>query len=378
MSAPVTPSGSPRVLHVSQPTSEGVPRVVVDLVRQQVGQGWQVVVACPAQGTLAEEAAAAGAHVLTWAATRSPGPAVVGESARLASLVRRVRPSVVHLHSAKAGLAGRLAVRGRLPTVYQPHAWSFLAVRGRLRALTERWERIALRWTDVVVCVSRAELDQGTEVGLRLDGRAVVVPNGVDVQRFVPGDRHEARRQLGLGDGPLAVCVGRLSRQKGQDVLLEAWRRVVEAVPGARLALVGDGPDQESLAAAAHPSVSFVGLADPVPWYVASDVVVLPSRWEGMALVPLEASACGRSVVVTDVAGAREAVLSASNTAVVPPEEPVALAAALVGRLRDRAAADREGEKARRHVLQHHDVRVTTSRLFEAYRRAMASGGRGT
>ncbi|WP_448638883.1 glycosyltransferase [Geodermatophilus sp. URMC 63] len=367
----------PRVLHVSQPTTEGVARCVVDLVRHQAAQSWDVAVACPPEGDLPAQAAAAGAEVLLWAASRAPGPTVPSEALRLRRLAREAEPDLVHLHSAKAGLAGRLALRGRVPTVYQPHAWSFLAVEGPVRLASLQWERRALGWTDRVVCVSRAECEAGLRAGLRLEDRTVVVPNGVDTERFTPGDREAARTRLGVGAGPLAVCVGRLSRQKGQDVLLEAWPAVREAVPGVTLALVGDGPDREELAARAPEGVLFVGRADPLDWYVAADVVVLPSRWEGMALVPLEAAACGRSVVVTDVAGAREAVPDEAGSAIVPPEDVTALATALVPRLGNREAADREGRQARRHVLRHHDVRRSTDSVLGVYRDVLSARARG-
>ena len=367
-------SRRPRVLHVSQPTTEGVARCVLDLVRHQIAANWDVVVTCPREGDLPVEAAAAGAEVVPWEATRNPGPAVVPETTRLAGVARRAAPDVVHLHSAKAGLAGRLALRGRLPTVYQPHAWSFLAVRGPLRTATLQWERRALRWTDRVVCVSQAECEDGLRAGLRLEGRTVVVPNGVDVDRFSPGDRSAVRARLGVGSGPLAVCVGRLSRQKGQDVLLDAWSSVREAVPDADLVLVGDGPDRAELVDRAPEGVRFVGRADPRNWYLAADVVVLPSRWEGMALVLLEAAASGRSLVATDVAGAREVVAPGARSAVVPPGDAAALAAAVVPRLQDRRAADEEGERVRRHVLEHNDVRRTAGRVLDVYRQVLGAG----
>lgn len=76
-------------------------------------------------------------------------------------------------------------------------------------------------------------------------------------------------------------------RQKGQDVLLEAWDAVLRRVPEARLVLVGDGPDSARLRAGAPRDVLFAGATDDaVPWYQAADLVVLPSRWEGMALAP--------------------------------------------------------------------------------------------
>jgi glycosyltransferase involved in cell wall biosynthesis len=219
-----------------------------------------------------------------------------------------------------------------------------------------------------VVCVSEAERARGESK--RIATRYRVVLNGVDVRSFkvaTASDRVEARQLLGYGDEPLAVCVGRLSRQKGQDILLDGWDAVLAAVPTARLALVGEGPEADRLAARGATAVDLVGYSDDVQaWLAAADVVVVPSRWEGMALVPLEALARGRSVVATDVAGIRESV-PAGCGAVVPVEDPVRLGAALAGRLADRALSDAEGQTGRRHVEAYHDSAVTNERLRSVY-----------
>ncbi|KDN82514.1 glycosyl transferase family 1 [Kitasatospora cheerisanensis KCTC 2395] len=231
------------ILHVSQPVDGGVARVVADLVRGQRASGCRVLVACPPGGRLAREAAAAGARVLDWPAERSPGPGTLREAWRLRRILRRTAPDVLHLHSAKAGLAGRLAARGDLPTVFQPHAWSFAAVEGALADASLRWERFATRWARTVLCVSEQERADGVAGGLVAHWR--VVPNGVDLEHWAPVDRasrRSARMTLGLEQSaPLAVCVARLCRQKGQDVLLDAWAAVQERLPAARLVLVGGG-----------------------------------------------------------------------------------------------------------------------------------------
>ncbi|MFR9800102.1 glycosyltransferase [Streptomyces sp. MS06] len=366
----------PRVLHLTQPVDGGVARVVTDLVRAQLAAGMQVAVACP-DGALAGGLRALGADVRGWRAERSPGPALVAEVRRLTRVVEDVRPDVVHAHSAKAGLAGRLAVRGRIPTVFQPHAWSFEAVGGAVAALTTRWERLGARWAHRTVCVSEAERVRGVRAGIA--GRWTVIPNGVDPERFHPGGAGTVRAAL-LPDAdpadPLVVCVGRLCRQKGQDVLLAAWDEVVRRVPRARLALVGDGPDGERLRSAAPPSVRFAGaVTDAAPWYRAADLVVLPSRWEGMALAPLEAMACGRPVVLTDVDGARESLPPAlARTAdrpprcLVPPGDPAALADAVAPLLLDPPRREWLGHQGRRHVLSTHDVRHTARAVADLYR----------
>jgi glycosyltransferase involved in cell wall biosynthesis len=337
------------VLHVAQPVDAGVAVCVRDLAVDQRAHGLDARVACPPAGPLPEWLDAAGVPRAAWPATRSPGPWVPAETVRLARLVRGF--DLVHLHSSKAGLAGRLAIRGRRATVFQPHAWSFDAVTGPVRTATLAWERRAARWTHVVVCVSAAERDAGVAAGIA-PPRWAVVPNGADLGRWTPEPKGPARKHLGLPvDRHVIICVGRLSRQKGQDVLLAAAREV-----DADVVLVGDGPDRAALEAAAPANVRFAGRSDDVAaWYAAADAVAVPSRWEGMPLVVLEALACGRPVVGSDVSGMREA-----GAVVVPPEDPAALAAAL----RECLAHPSDTHTLRENVR---DLRETTAAIRGLY-----------
>ncbi|HVF76126.1 MAG TPA: glycosyltransferase [Acidimicrobiales bacterium] len=347
----------PRVLHVAQSADYGLARFLFDLVGDQVERGWTVGFAGPADAPLPE-----GADRIAWAASREPHRDVPAESRRLAGIVEAFQPDVVHLHSSKAGLVGRLVLRGRRPTIFQPHAWSFLAVGGATRAAAVMWERAAIRWTEVVVCCSQAEYRQGEEHGIR--GRYRVVPNAVDLQRFAVVDRREARERLGLGEGPLVACIGRLSHQKGQDVLLDAWPAVRAAVSTARLVLVGDGPDREALAARAGEGVELVGRQPSVEhWLAAADVVAQPSRYEGLAITVLEAMAAGRSIVATDVEGMAEAI--GGGGAIVRPGDVGALGEALVHRLRDPDLAAAEGRAGRERAAHSHDLRTWGDRMAE-------------
>ncbi|MDT0486922.1 glycosyltransferase [Streptomyces doebereineriae] len=364
------PDPRPRVLHLTQPVDGGVARVVTDLARAQLAAGLHVTVACP-DGPLAPAVRGLGADVRHWHATRSPGPALVREVRRLGQVLDDVRPDLVHAHSAKAGLVGRLAVRGRIPTVFQPHAWSFEAVGGITAALALRWERWGARWASQVVCVSAAERATGVRAGI--GGRWTVVPNGIRPERFHPAPVDTVRSDVLPGvdpAAPLVVCVGRLCRQKGQDVLLDAWDSVSLCVPDARLVLVGDGPDQERLRSRAPRSVLFAGaVTDTAPWYQAADLVVLPSLWEGMALAPLEAMSCGRPVVLTDVDGARESLPPALvPRCLVPPGDPTRLAEAVNALLLDPLLREALGHQGRRHVLSTHDVRLTAEAVAAVYR----------
>jgi glycosyltransferase involved in cell wall biosynthesis len=365
----------PRVLHVSQPVDGGVPAVVSSLVRDQCDRRYEVHVACPPGAGLAQQVSAMGqSHLHPWPATRSPGLSVVGEVIRLKHIVETTDPDLVVLHSAKAGLAGRLAVRGRRPTIFAPHAWSFQAARGTLARISTAWEIHASRWTDVMVCVSEDERTRGVSAGIGCSMR--VVPNGVDVEQLTPRPAAPARTRLGLPERPIVVCVGRLTEQKGQDLLLAAWPSVVAAVPDAQLVLVGDGPQRATLASQAPEGVTFAGAREDVDDFLAAaDVVVLPSRWEAGPLIPLEAMAMGRPVVAFAVEGVRAAL---GQTGVVLEAGDVpGLAKAITDLLRSPDAARAAGRAARDRALtvadRRHSLdawnRVLMSVLDNSYRK---------
>jgi glycosyltransferase involved in cell wall biosynthesis len=367
---------SRRILHVCESTAGGVGVFIAALARHQLARGEEVAVAVPAQGPVPDELERAGARHFPFDVIPQPGPVVAREIWWLRRIVRELDPDVVHLHSSKAGLVGRLLLRRRRPTVMQPHAWSFVAKTGPVARATLMWERVAARWADVILCVSEDERRIGREAGVRADYR--VLPNGVDLEAFPPpepGAREAARARLGIGGEPLAICLGRLHRQKNQGALLDVWPGVREAVPDARLALLGDGPDRGALAARAVAGVDLIGLTDEVPaWLAATTLVAQPSRWEGMSLSVLEAMACARSVVVTDVPGMRE-VVDGGVGAVVPPDDPDALAAALVERLRDPRRADAEGRAGRTRVEERHDRRKQLEAIDAMYDEVAARHG---
>nr|WP_239520329.1 glycosyltransferase family 4 protein [Blastococcus saxobsidens] len=189
---------------------------------------------------------------------------------------------------------------------------------------------------------------------------------GVDVDRFTPDvDGTAVRRRWGLGDAPVVVCVSRLVARKGQDVLVAAWPRVLARHPGARLLLVGGGPDEAALrravgAAGLQDSVVLTGPvgSDELPQhYAAGDVFAMPCRTrrggldvEGLGMVFLEAAACGRPVVAGTSGGAPEAVADGVTGHVVDPRSPEAVAGALAGLLDDPARARAMGTAGRAWV----------------------------
>ncbi|MCK0113414.1 glycosyltransferase family 4 protein [Ornithinimicrobium sp. F0845] len=327
MSERATPGG-PRVLHVTHLTTGRVAELVRHYAEEQVASGLEVAVASPATGSLSLDVQSAGARSLHWHATRRPEPSAA-EARELRRIATRWEPDIVHLHTAKAGVAGRGVVPRNRPTVFQPHVWSFDGVSGADYRRAARRDRLAAKAADVVVCASQSEKARGVGAGV-LGTPITIIPHLVDLRRFYPKERTQARIELGLPLAvPMAVCVGPLTQQKGQDLLLACWPRVRDAIPEARLVLVGEGPAEHRLRAVATPGVRFVRSTDQVQdWYAAADVVVVPSRWEATAWVPLEAEATGRPVVTANVGGVVESLSPAST--IVNPGDVRGMAAAIV------------------------------------------------
>jgi glycosyltransferase involved in cell wall biosynthesis len=298
------------------------------LVVDQITRGWTVGVATQ-PNLLSRIAEDHGANYFPWTAQRRPGLSVPEETLRLSRVVSSFAPDVLHLHASKAGLCGRLAVRGRRATLYQPHGWSFYAADGPLKHAALKWERFATRWSANTICVSEDERLSGEAAGIR--ARWSVIPNGVDTGRWRPpssDERAQARRDLGVAqDAPLAVTVARLHRAKGVDVLLQAWSELRVRVPSARLIVVGVGPEMAKLTRARPGGVTLAGAADPRRCLSAADVFVAPSRWEaGASLAVMEAMAQGLPVVATQVDG-MAAILERRYLA--PVNDPRALASML-------------------------------------------------
>ncbi len=204
--------------------------------------------------------------------------------------------------------------------------------RKRSQARVIAW---ALRRSAKVFAVSEALKSDIVALGIEPD-HVVVIPNGIEVERFVRLTPEAARARVGLPlDGRVIVCVSRLSHEKGVDVLIEAMRHV--KTENARLVLVGDGPAEAALRAQAIAGgvgdrIVFAGARphDEVPtWIAAGDVAALSSRKEGYPNALVEYLACGRPAVATRVGGVPEILTSRDFGTIVPPEDPYAFAFAL-------------------------------------------------
>ncbi|MGA2237733.1 MAG: glycosyltransferase family 4 protein [Candidatus Bathyarchaeia archaeon] len=216
--------------------------------------------------------------------------------------------------------------------------------------------------------------------------RVVVIPNGVDTQRFnpdIPGD--EIRHRLGVDRGKIVLFVGALTqwhRYKGLDVLIQAMALMRDQVPEARLLIVGAGQLETEYRqlVSRHGLASCVIFAGNVPddelpkYYACSDMLALPSkdRSEGFGLTILEANATGRPAIGTTVGGIPSVIRDGYNGLLAPPNDPTALAEAIKKALSDDDLLKRMGRNGRLFAEQH-DWSIVAEQTENVYKRALAA-----
>lgn len=377
----------------------GGERDLVDLIRGFPRAAVEAHVALPAEGPLADALRAEGAtvhlidmqedlrRVSRWDLATSPLLAArfaanAGASAlRLARLARRVAPDVVHSNSMKAHvLAVPAAMYIRRPLVW--HVRDILEPGWLRRAFT------ALGGTSAsaILCISQAVAS--SMLGTRAEPKLRVVYNGVRPTTPTDDAVDSARRQLGAGADDIVVgIVGQIAHWKGQDVLISAAEILSRDLPEARFAVVGDClfPENESEYAdglrhqaarlGIEDRVVFAGQIEPIePVMAALDVLVHASRLpEPFGRVVVEAMSLGTPVITTDIGAGPELVPEGAG-AIVPPDDPPALAAAVRRIAPDRASAGSHAAAAR-DAAAGFDIGSTAASTLEVYRSIGVTSG---
>jgi glycosyltransferase involved in cell wall biosynthesis len=288
---------------------------------------------------------------------------------QLVRIVRRFRPDVVHTHTAKAGMLGRLAARvalGRRPVVVHTyHGHVLEGYFGRLQTGVYRTvERLLGKLSDCLVGVSDATVDDLARLRIAPRSKFRVVPLGLELERFKapPPDARAAFREA-VGAGPdevLVTYVGRLVQIKRVDRMLEALALARSAGAPVRLALVGDGVLRAALEARAaelgvETAVVFTGYRrDLVEIVAGTDIALLTSDNEGTPVWLIEAAAGGCPVVATDVGGVAD--VAGEGRGVLCPPDPAALGAALAELAADPERREQMGRRASEHVLARYGV----------------------
>jgi glycosyltransferase involved in cell wall biosynthesis len=327
----------------------------------------------PREGPVVDEIRDAGIPVHVLALTRARDLTRFPE---FVSLLKTHRVGLVNAHGVRGGFYAALASRVMPLKVVvcernlQP--W-------RARVLPRALDRFVGRHNDFRIGVSQAIVDDMVEAGVIPRAKTQVLVGGVDPGPFVADAqrRSRARAAFGLGDNePSIVATGRLHRMKGFIDLVEAAPHIVRSIPGVRIIIAGEGEERAALEKRIHELdldrvIHLPGFLRDMPELLAAaDLFVLPSaslkgvQREGTPIAILEAQAAGLAVVTTRVSGNAEIIRDGFNGRVVPPQEPVQLASAIVEMLNSPARREM-GENGRRLVHERYSI----DRVVESYTR---------
>jgi glycosyltransferase involved in cell wall biosynthesis len=357
---------------IDRPFLGGGQAIVLALARHLDKDRFEISVCARGGGPLEEEVRKAG---LSFTPAPFGGKYSFGLTGTIAGILRREKPDIVHTHGGVAGLYGRMAARkaGIPAVVHTIHGIHYRHYRNLLlRAVYTDLERYCSKFTDAVVFVSEADMAAGRRLRLAKPGKLRLVRNGVDVSilQSEAFARRVAELRRGTGWGsPVVGTIARLHRQKGIVHLLRAAETILAGRPEGKIVVAGGGELEAPLrreAAALGLDRRFVLLgerADAREIMALFDVFVLPSLWEGLPLVLIEAAALGKPIVATDVEGSREILRDGETGRLVPPGDPAALAAAVRRLLDDPALAARLGARARETI----PGRFTIEKMISGY-----------
>jgi glycosyltransferase involved in cell wall biosynthesis len=377
------PDTRPTVLHVLEAFAGGTERHLIDLVRNL--DSFQHVIVVPAEhhgrstGPATQQAVDAGARVEIVAMSRSADWHNLAAPLFVRAIIRRLKPDLVHGHSSIGGVVARSATIGTgIPVLYTGHGLSRnpWALRAE-RALRHHYDRF--------IAVSAGEREFALQSGIADADQIVVIPNGIDDRESTESSEHRLRGMLDLSPTvPVIGSVARLAAQKAPDVFIAAAAIVKARRPDAHFVLIGYGPlqtDVERLALETGLGSNFHlidKLANARDCLSEFDIFTLPSRFEGAPYSLLEAMRAGTPVVVTDVAGNRDAVRDGRTGLVVPPDDPAALADALLKLMDDDSLRERLASGARAALPQFDLASMVraTERVYGELRGATLSGHR--
>lgn len=299
---------------------------------------------------------------------------VPGGILRLAKLLKEQEFDVIHASESipanVAGIAKRIARTPAVVAYFRHHEFGSR----RLQAAS----RMAGRLSDVTFVHSRAVASRAVELD-RTDPEAIriVQPGVADVRAVGENEIHEVRRSLGIpSDAPVVGAVARIRPEKGLAHLVEAVARLSDLEPLPHLVIAGDGSHLEDVrrtaAGALGGRAHLVGHQDDVAlWFAAADIVAMPSLREGFGFAAIEAMACGRPIVASEVGGLTEAVGDDGVALLTPPGDPTALAATLRSLLHDSALRHRMGLAARERYAHNFTLGHMAESMADAWRWAI-------
>ena len=292
------------------------------------------------------------------------------------ALIRRERPALLHTHTTKAGMLGRVAGGlTRTRTIHTPHGHLLYGYFGKgVERFYVMLEQLAARCCERIITISGDERKEYLKRGIGNEKKVVTIYNGIDMHRF-PGDRKKVRAELRIAQHiPLVGFVGRLDQVKGPHLFVEAAKRIGKALPQAHFIMAGDGTMKEELEKMAqrNPCLHFLGHRQDIPDVItALDLLIIPSLNDGFNLTAVEAMASSKPIVATAVGGLPEVV--GEGGILIRPGDTSGMAHEAITLLTSSRLRKEIGVKGRKRVESLFDWDVCLHRTIDIYHQVVGA-----
>jgi glycosyltransferase involved in cell wall biosynthesis len=359
----------------------GGPKHLLSLIKHLDRKAFYTIVACPPSGPLGSDLKKMRIKVIPVEMEKSRF------NLRLIPmfwrLIKAERISLIHCHGPRAAFFCSIGAKlNKIPMIYTPHVFtSHENMKRALEMISLLIDKYICLFPDRIISVSERARYWAITQRLTRPDKIVTIRNGIDLSEFRGLDGLDLMKErLRFRIDPHESIVGMIARlvpQKDPWYFIEAAAEIVKTNPKVRFLVIGDGHLREKtmkmvedLKLGRH--VVFAGIQRRIPPLLAiMDVVVLPSLWEGLPLVILEAMAMGKPVVATRVNGSAEVVIDGKTGFLVPPKDPACLAQKIVSLLNDCKKREEMGIKGREVVEKEFQVKDMVKKIIEIYRNVL-------
>jgi glycosyltransferase involved in cell wall biosynthesis len=381
-------NGKIKILHITEPTIDGVKTHVVDLLSNLNDENYQITLLYSTHRSDPKFK-----DDLAWLESRGiqTFPCFISGQIRpkadcvaflnILNFIRNNKFDIVHCHSSKAGFLARLAAKIlRVPVIiYTPHAFSFQSNHSHIKSIFYVFlERLAAKFCDTIICVSQEERNVAVRHKIAPKSKFKVIPNAISLKKFGFAEPINLKQNYPkcIDDEDLIIAtVGRLSYQKAPEIFVKAAAIVAREFDKAKFLYIGIGElkkpiESLSLKLGLRDRLIFTGYRNDVfALLKSSHIFMLSSRYEGLPYSILEAMALKLPVVATNVTGTSELVINGKTGILVPPEDHEALAKAILDLIKDPKARKKLGEAGYQYVLENYELETMvqlTENLYQS------------
>lgn len=309
-----------KVLHITQATIGGTLEYLKLFFNHINKDEYEVYLACPSYGPMKKEIEDMGVKVYPLEMTREISlKDDLNSFMEMKKLIKRVNPDIVHLHSSKAGVLGKIAsYLNKIPCIYNAHGWSFsMNVSDKKKKVYSLIEKYTSLFCDKIVNISEYEHNLAKQYNIASDKKMITIHNGIDIEKYEKSNysRTDTLEELGIQQECFIVgMVARISEQKDPIKFIEIAKEVCSAIENAYFVLVGDGELREQVEELImkydlKDRVKITGWVDDVNKYISVfDVGILTSKWEGFGLVLTEYMAGKKPIIASNIGGIPELI----------------------------------------------------------------------